>query len=123
MAKTNAWMNYVSEKMIHINKTAEGKEFANISIACPQSKTGLATIAVNLGQVIDATKKDGSIVEGMKNILLGDPEKTRKVSIATNKKGTNYKTVEMSNADIAAMVLAERKAYRASKAEAPAEAE
>lgn len=115
MAKVNSWMNYISEKMIHVNKTAEGKEFANISIACPQSKTGLATIAVNLGQVLSSTKKDGSIVEGMKNVLLGDPEKTRKVSIATNKKGTNFKTVEMTNAQIAEMVLAERKAYRASQ--------
>ncbi len=122
--KTNTWMNYISEKMIHVNKTGEGKEFANISIACPKSKTGLATIAVNLGQVIDATKKDGSIVEGMKNILLGDPAKTRKVSVATNKKGSNYKTIEMTNQEIAEMVLAERQAYRAAqKAAAPAEAE
>lgn len=122
--KKNAWMNYISEKMVHINKTADGKEFANISIACPKSKTGLATIAVNLGQVIDATKKDGSVVEGMKNVLLGDPAKSRKVSIATNKKGTNFKTVEMTNQEIAEMVLAERQAYRAAqKAAAPAEAE
>lgn len=116
--KTNAWLNYVSEKMIHINKTAEGKEFANISIACPQSKTGLATIAVNLGQVIDSTKKDGSVVPGMKNVLLGAPEKTRKVSVATNKKGTNFKTIEMTNEAIATMVAEERKAYRAAQAEA-----
>lgn len=114
----NTWMNYVSAKMVHINKTGEGKEFANISIACPQSKTGLGTIAVNLGQVIDATKKDGSVVEGMKNVLLGAPEKTRKVSIATNKKGTSFKSVEMTNAAIADMVLAERKAYRAATAQA-----
>lgn len=116
--KANAWLNYVSEKMIHINKTAEGKEFANISIACPQSKTGLATIAVNLGQVIDSTKKDGTVVEGMKNVLLGGPDKTRKVSVATNKKGTNFKTIEMTNEAIATMVVEERKAYRAAKAEA-----
>ena len=113
----NTWMNYVSAKMVHINKTGEGKEFANISIACPQSKTGLGTIAVNLGQVINATKKDGTVVDGMQNVLLGAPEKTRKVSVATNKKGTNYKSIEMTNAAIADMVLAERKAYRAAQAE------
>lgn len=117
----NKWMNYVSEKMIHINRTADGKEFANISIACPQSKTGLGTIAVNLGQVIDATRKDGTVVEGMKNVLLGAPEKTRKVSIATNKKGTSFKTIEMTNEAIAEMVMAERKAYRAAQAAAQAE--
>ena len=118
MAKTNIFLNYVSEKMVHINKTADGKEFANISIACPKSKTGLATIAVNLGQVLDSTKKDGSVVAGMKNILLGDPAKTRKVSIATNKKGSNYKTIEMTNAEIAEMFAEERKAYRAAQAQA-----
>ena len=121
MAK-NSWLNYVSAKMIHINKTAEGKEFANISIACPQSKTGFATVAVNLGQILDSTKKDGSVVDGMKNILLGAPEKTRKVSVATNKKGGQYKTVEMTNEAIAAMVTEERKAYRAAQAQAQAEA-
>lgn len=116
MANTNnTWVNFVSEKMIHINRTADGKEFANISIACPKSKTGLGTIAVNLGQVIDATKKDGTVIEGMKNILLGAPEKTRKVSVATNKKGTAYKNIEMANKDIAEMILAERKAYRAAQ--------
>lgn len=115
---SNKWINYVSAKMIHTNKTAEGKEFANISIACPQSKTGLGTIAVNLGQVIDSTRKDETVVEGMKNVLLGAPEKTRKVSIATNKKNTAFKTIEMTNEAIAEMVAAERKAYRAAQAEA-----
>lgn len=114
----NAWLNYTSEKMIHINKTAEGKEFANISISCPQSKTGIATLAVNLGQVLDSTRKDGTVVEGYKNILLGDADKTRKVSIATNKKGTSYKTVEMTNGEIAQTVADARKAYRAAQAEA-----
>ena len=114
----NAWLNYTSEKMIHINKTGEGKEFANISISCPQSKTGIATLAVNLGQVIDATRKDGTVVEGYKNILLGGEDKTRKVSVATNKKGTSYKQIEMTNGEIAKIVAEARKAYRASQAEA-----
>ena len=115
MAKKNSWLNYVSEKMIHQNQTAEGKEFANISIACPNSKTGLATIAVNLGQILDSTKKDGSVVDGMKNVLLGAPEKTRKVSIL---KGGQYETVEMTNAQIVKAVAESRKAYRAAEAEA-----
>ena len=114
----NAWLNYTSEKMIHVNKTAEGKEFANISISCPQSKTGIATLAVNLGQVIDATRKDGTVVKGYKNILLGAEDKTRKVSIATNKKGTAYKQVEMTNGEIAKIVAEARKAYRAAQTEA-----
>ena len=113
----STFLNYVSEKMIHTNTAKEsGKEFATISISCPQSKTGLATISVNLGQILDAKKKDGTVVKGYKNLLLGAPDKTRKVSIATNK--SKYKTVEMTNAAIAEMFNAERQAYRAAQKEA-----
>ena len=83
--KTNAWLNYVSEKMIHINKTGEGKEFANISIACPQSKTGLATIAVNLGQVIDSTKKDG-IYTRLKTVSKSSTRKYVDAGLASGEK-------------------------------------
>lgn len=114
----NAWLNYTSDKMIHVNETAEGKKFANISVSCPQSKTGIATLAVNLGQVIDSTRKDGTVVDGYKNILLGEADKTRKVSVATNKKGTNYKQIEMTNGEISKMVAEARKEYRAAQNEA-----
>lgn len=124
--KTNAWLNYVSAKMIHTNKTTEGKEFQNVSISCPQSKTGIATIAVNLGQVVDSTKKDKTVVAGYKNVLLGSPDKKRSVSICTRKatknKPADYKTVEMTNAEIAEMVATERSAYRDAHAEVKAEA-
>ena len=111
----NTFMNYVSEKCIHINKTAEGKEFANISISCPKSKTGMASLAVNLGQVRPATKRDGSVAEGYKNILLGKEDGVRQVNVATNKKGTNWKTIKMTNKEIADMVADQRKAYRAAQ--------
>ena len=108
----NVFVNFISEKMLHINQTANGKQFANVSIPCAQSKTGFASFAVNMGQVLNATKKDGSIVEGYKSILLGDADKTRKVSVATNKKGTNYKDIELTNAAIAEAFNASRVAYR-----------
>lgn len=76
------FINFISEKMLHVNKTSDGKEFVNVSFPCSESKTGYASFGVNLGQVLNATKRDGTIVEGYKSILLGDAEKTRKVSIA-----------------------------------------
>ena len=112
------FINFISEKMLHTNRTADGKEFVNVSFPCSQSKTGYAAFAVNMGQVLNATKKDGTIVEGYKSILLGDADKTRKVSIATNKKGTNYKDIEMTNAAIADAFEASRKAYKAAAATA-----
>ena len=119
----NVFMNYTSEAMLHTNKTAEGKEFVNVSIPCKASKTGYASFAVNCGQVLPAKKKDGTIVDGYKSILLGDADKTRKVSVATNKKGTNYKTIEMTNSAIIAEVAEARKAYRASQKAVETDAE
>ena len=116
MTKKNIFMNFVSEAMIHINKTTEGKEFANISIPCSKSTTGYASVAVNLGQVLPATKKDGTVVDGYKSILMGSADKTRKVSIATGKKRISYKDIEMTNQEIVDCVNAARKAYRASQA-------
>lgn len=111
----NLFLNYVSEKLIHANQTEDGsREFANVSIPVEGSKSGYGSFAVNKGQILDATKKDGTVVPGMKNILLGAPEKTRKVSI---QKGKSYKTIEMTNQEIVDAVAASRKAYRAAQAE------
>ena len=112
----NLFLNYVSEKLIHQNSTEDGsREFANVSIPVEGSKSGYGSFAVNLGQVIDSTKKDGTVVPGMKNILLGAADKTRKISI---QKGKKYVTVEMTNQEIVDAVAASRKAYRANTAEA-----
>ena len=108
----NKFINFISEKMLHTNRTADGKEFINVSFPCCESKTGYASFGVNLGQVLDAKKHDGTVVSGYKSILLGDAEKTRKVSVATNKKGTSFKNIEMTNAAIAEAFNAARTAYR-----------
>lgn len=117
MAK-NTFINFISEKMIHINTSSTGKEFANISFPCPDSKNGYASFSVSMGQVLNATKKDGSIVNGFKSILLGKADGIRKVSVATNKKGSNYKNIELTNAAIADMFNTARAAYRAQHTEA-----
>ena len=104
--------------MLHVNKTADGKEFVNVSFPCRESKTGYASFGVNLGQVLDAKKHDGTVVSGYKSILLGDAEKTRKVSVATNKKGTSYKNIELTNAQIADAFEESRKAYKIATATA-----
>ena len=51
MAK-NLFLNYVSEKLIHSNKTADGaRQFANVSVPVAGSDNGYGSFAVNLGQV------------------------------------------------------------------------
>lgn len=107
------FINFISEAMLHTNTTATGKQFVNVSIPCDQSKTGYASFGVNMGQVLNATKKDGTVVAGFKSILLGEADKTRKISVATNKKGTSYKDIKVTNAAIAEMFNAARNAYRA----------
>ena len=118
----NIFANFVSEAMTHKNQTAEGKEFYNISIATDKSATGYGSFAVNPGQVMPATKKDGTVVDGYKSILLGAPDKVRKVSCAVKKgKKITYKDVEMTNQEIVDAIKASRKAYRdANSAEATA---
>ena len=112
----NRFLNFVPNALIHVNSRADGKQFASISLPCESSKTGYASIAVNLGQLIPATRgKDKVVVEGFKSVLLGDEAKSRKLSIATNKKGTAYKDIEMTNAEIADAFEAARAAYRASR--------
>jgi hypothetical protein len=120
----NVFLNFTSEKMLHENDRKDGKgSVINVSIPVAQSKTGFGSFAVNPGQVLAATKKDGSIVDGYKSILLGQPDKTRKVSIATKvtKAGkVSYENIDMTNEQIVAEVAAARKAYRAAQATEPA---
>ena len=120
MANKNVFINWVNTKMIHAQTaTATGKEFSNISVPCDESVTGFATIAVNNGQILPCTKKDGTEMSDYKNILLGSEGKTHKVSICVKKgktaRGTKYETRVMKNEDICKMIADARKAYRAAQ--------
>lgn len=110
------FMNFVNMALIHEQKNSDGRTFYNISVPCEKSKNGYGSIAVNPGQLLDAKKFDGTVVEGYKSILLGAEDKERNVSIATNKNGTSFKTIKLTNAAIAAGFEAARAAYRATLA-------
>ena len=62
------FINFISEKMLHVNKTSDGKEFVNVSFPCSESKTGYASFGVNLGQVLNATKRDAKLASLKVNI-------------------------------------------------------
>lgn len=126
MAKKNGlFMNYVSTQLVH-QVTANERTFSNVSIPMETSANGYGSFAVNQGQIFKSTKRDGSEITGLCSILLGAPEKTRKVSIAVKKsprsKKLTYQTVELTNAQILEAWTASRKAYRASLATATEEA-
>lgn len=116
----NVFLNWISEKMIHVNQTAEGRQFASISFPCDKSATGYASVGVNMGQLLPATKKDKTVAEGYKNVLLGKPEAERTVSICTKaakgKAKATYENVKMTNQDIADAIAADRAAYKAAQA-------
>lgn len=122
----NVFLNWMSEKMIHVNKAADGRQFASISFPCKQSANGFASVGVNMGQLLPATKRDKSVVDGYKSILLGKPDKERTVSICTKAAKGNaqakYATIKMTNQDIADAIAADRAAYlQAQAAQAPAQ--
>lgn len=127
--KKNAFLNYVSEAMLHENARKDGNgTVVNVSIPVKESKTGYGSFAVNPGQILNATKKDGTVVPGYKSVLLGAPEKMRKISICSKitKAGKkSYSDIEMTNQAVVEMVAAARKAYKdaqkAAQAQAPAE--
>lgn len=126
MAK-NVFINWINAKAIHTNKTADGKEFCNVSIPSDKSVTGFATVAVNCGQILPCTKKDGTEMADYRNVLLGAEGKTHKVSIctkkATAKKPAVYNTVDMLNEDIVEMINNAKKAYRAAQKQTETAAE
>lgn len=114
MANTGVFLNFVSEKMIHAKKGEKG-DFYSVSIATDKSESGYGTLSVTPKMIFAATKKDGTVIEGVKNVLLGDPDKTRKVSV---KKGDGYESIELTNAEIKAGYDAERESYRKAHAAA-----
>lgn len=121
--KNNTFVNYVTSTAIH-DRTATGKDgkahaFKNVSLPLKKSLSGFASIAVNPGQIIASTKKDGTVVDGRVNVMLGKPDATRKVSIAIAKREDDsyeYSTVEMTNEALATAVNEARNEYKTSKA-------
>ena len=112
----NVFLNWVSEKMIHVNQTAEGRQFASISFPCDKSATGYASVGVNMGQLLPATKKDKTVVEGYKSILLGKPDAERTISIcvkaAKGKAKAKYDNIKLTTPPSAAATAADRAASR-----------
>ena len=69
------FMHFVNMALIHEQHSSDGRMFYNISVPCQQSKNGYGSIAVNPGQLLDAKKFDGTVVDGYKSILLGAEER------------------------------------------------
>lgn len=127
--KRSVFMNYVSDNMARERTaTKDGKEnsFISLSFPCDKSATGYGSITVNTKQRVPSTLKNGEVKTGYHNYMLGAAAGKRKVSIATavdeNGKATEYGEITLTNEEILAMFEADRKAYKASKATAKAEA-
>lgn len=112
VTQKNVWMNGVSAKMIHNSKDGT---FYNVSFDYPASETGVASVSVRKGQVKDATRKDKTIIEGKKNVLLGAPGTKRKISVKQN---GDWVQVEVTVEDILKSFTDGRDAYNAKMKEA-----
>ena len=73
-----------------------------------------------MGQLLPATKKDGTVIDGRYSILLGEADKERRVSVATNNpknaKSRKYADLKLTNAQIAEYVNTARAEYREAQA-------
>lgn len=117
----NTWINYIPATLVRDAKTQDGsKSFKSVSVPCAESANGFASITVSNGQVMESKTKAGVVNDKFRNILLGKPDATRKVSVKLAD-GT-YQTIEMTNEALAAAFQASRTAYKAAVAtEAAAE--
>lgn len=115
MEKKNVWLNFVSESMVHEAQGPKGP-FKNVSFDCEDSANGIATVSVNMGQVRQSTKKDGTVAAGYVNVLLGAEGSKRQVSV--KKADGSYDRVEMTVEAIANSFASGREAYRAAQAAA-----
>jgi len=104
----NIFVNGVSGKLITA-RTKNGSEKTFKSVSLP----GIGNIAVNDKQVMAAKRKDGTIVEGMYNILLGKPGSTKTVSVGSKEAG--YHDEKLAVEAIATAWAESRKAYRAAQ--------
>ena len=121
--KEDVWLDYIPENSIYISKTAEGKEYANVVVGVWYSTKHTATLVVNPNQIFDAKRKDGSTVEGYKNILLGKEDEIREIPIyeISNNIADGLPScikMWMKNREIAEAVTEAHKAYEKYKAKA-----
>ena len=109
----NVWANYVSKALVRERKTQNGKTFLSVSMPYSKSVNGWASFNINSAQARPCKNKAGEEIKTMYNLLLGDPNATRKVSICTklsaNGKGAEYAAIEMTNQQIADAFRANRK--------------
>lgn len=116
MAKNGLFLNYVSEKMLRERtRESDGAKFFSVGFAVPETVSvgGKANFTVNVKQVYTATKKDGTVKDGFKNVLLGQAESKHKVSV----KGADgaWTETEMTSAEILKYYEDDRAAYRAAQ--------
>lgn len=128
MANNTVWLNGISGKLIHTNKTVKG-EITNVSFPVDKklSDTGYASVSVFSAKMVKpATTKEGQPVlsknggDQLMNVGLGAPEANRQVSVTKiDAKGNrSYEKVEMTNQQIKDAYEASRSAYRAAVAQA-----
>lgn len=96
----------VSSKLIKKTKNAN---YVTVGVPNPVAGSDWGRVVIRTTQATDVIKKDGSVVNGVKNIVLGKDDKERTVSIATDK---GYKKIKLTNREIAELWKANRAAYK-----------
>ena len=118
----NAWINWVNTGLVRTayNKKTE-RTFKSISSPYANSQNGFIVISVSNNQTFASKHRNGMENQSYVDVLLGKPDKLRKVSICTKAPVKDvcqgeYKDVYITNAEIAESFNASRKAYKTAKA-------
>ena len=112
-------VNFVSDKLISERTRADGRKFFSVSLP------GICKIPVCPEQVFPATRPNGTIIPGMRRIVLGSAGSIRTVSVSryigTGEDGRGIyeydNRARMYVGDIARAWAESRRAYRAARAE------
>lgn len=109
---SNAWLNYISTKLVREVTARNGNRFISVSVPFEASKNGFATITVSKDQVFKTKNKDGTLNDNFRNILLGRPDAVRRISIMSDAINRTFDTIEITNEDLAISFRSQRNMYK-----------
>ena len=110
------YFNRISEKAVYADTNrSTGEKFFRViigNVPGSESKNGLGYFTLTERQVVPSKRRDGSIREGYHDLVLGDPDRVKKVSYVIDAKTHKYGAVYMTVAEIKDTLEANRREWQ-----------
>lgn len=113
MEYNTLWVDNYCDKLINERKNSKGKPFYSVYFSCDAIGGNYGTVTISKNQRFFATRRNGSRINGFSNLLLGEPDRMRKVTFKTPD-GT-WDSITLSVKQIVDSIEDERKEYQAKK--------